>query len=158
MKALGIALFVFSMAYGAQKVKLSANQLTQIGNSLKEIGESYAKEDATSRRLKLGQHKEDLMDIVDGLYLDGHVTLEQFKEFESQIDAGSAAVMCDADEPEDCGNYLKTFFVNFHATKVKNKEPTCKSPLENATAGQCCSARVEARGVLGVHLRAGACA
>ncbi len=139
MKALGIALFVFSMAYGAQKVKLSANQLTQIGNSLKEIGESYAKEDATSRRLKLGQHKEDLMDIVDGLYLDGHVTLEQFKEFESQIDAGSAAVMCDADEPEDCGNYLKTFFVNFHATKVKNKEPTCKSPLENATAGQCCN-------------------
>ena len=139
MKALGIALFIFGMAYGAQKVKIGTNQLTQIGNSLKQIGETYAKEDSSSRRLKLGEHKADLMDIMDGLYLDGYVKNSQLEAFRSKIDSNSAVVMCEADAPEDCGTYLKNFFNNFYQSEIKSNEPTCKGPLENATAGQCCN-------------------
>ncbi|MCO4753848.1 MAG: hypothetical protein KC478_05175 [Bacteriovoracaceae bacterium] len=138
MKALVFALFIFAQAFGATKVKLSSGQLTQISSSLAEIGENYAKESGSERRDKLGQYKSDLMDIVNDLYIDGYVKLEQLKSFEHKIDAQSAVQMCESDKPEDCGTYLKNFFNNFHSSEIKYKEPQCVPHLGNATAGQCC--------------------
>ena len=135
-----LAMLGFSPAIAQQKkkVELSSQQRSDIEGSLKSIGQAYASEEGPEKRLKLGQHRPELMELAQDLYYAGFLSADHYKKFEKAIESQKELVLCESDKPSDCGPALAKFFRDFYEASIKGTEPYCKGIGEVASAGACC--------------------
>lgn len=128
-----------AQALSSSKVELSAEKLNDIKGALKSQGKTHAQaSEPEELRLKLGDHKADLMELGGDLYYAGYFSLQHLKAFESAIDSNANLELCVQLNASQCGDALWGFFKNFYDQNVANLPPSCKGEGVVATAGQCC--------------------